>query len=81
MSRDYIWKDILVERASQDFKHGGVSNDNRNTLADWQNWIRRHVDKASRPNLPYSPRYQLVRIAALAVAAIEAYDRNNGFPK
>jgi hypothetical protein len=76
-----IWDEIRAERASQDLKHGGISNDDRNTLTDWQNWITRHLNKASMPNFPYGPRYALIRVAALAVAAIEAYDRNKGFPK
>jgi hypothetical protein len=59
-------------------KHGGIGNDDRNTLKDWQNFIMRHTYKAS---FPYGPRYALVRVAALAVAAIEAYDRNGKFPK
>jgi hypothetical protein len=81
MSKDYIWKEILDERAAQDLKHGGISNDDRNTLADWQNWITRHLNKASMATFPYGPRYALIRVAALSVAAIEAYDRNKGFPK
>jgi len=76
-----IWDEIQAERKAQDLKHGGIPNDNRNTLNDWQNWITRHLNKASMPNFPYGPRYALIRVAALAVAAIEAYDRNGKFPK
>jgi hypothetical protein len=74
MSRDYIWKEILDERAKQDQEHGGIPNDDNNSMGDWVNWIVRHLGKSLTWDWNIF-RYQMVRVAALAVAAIEMVDR------
>lgn len=75
-----VLKQVMDERQAQINKHGGVPNDDRNSLSDWIRWMVEHLAFASRDEHT-GTRQELVRVAALAVAAIEAYDRNGGFPK
>ena len=80
MNLQMIIGDLISERAYQDQKHGGVSNDDRNTLSDWFRWVGEHEADASR-DVGRGTRQELVACAALFIAAIEAYDRNGGFPQ
>lgn len=67
-----VVKEILDERDRQDALWGGPTHDDGHTQNEWLSFIQLYVDKADDPALF---RKELVRVAALAVAAIQAYDR------
>lgn len=74
--REQIWGAILAERHAQDLKWGGPENDDKNGDADWVRFIQRHLLKAvDKPFNIEKFRKQMIRVAALAVAALEAIDR------
>ena len=69
-----IFDDVNRERNVQDRKWGGKAHDYRNTLGDWVSYI---VDHASRAPIGVGNfRPQMIRVAALAVAATESWDRS-----
>jgi len=64
--------DILKERDRQDAQWGGPTGDDGNTEADWMSYIhKQHQQWAYGQNF----RERAVKIAALALAAIESMDR------
>lgn len=71
-----VYDAIKQERDYQNEKWG-KHNDDFNTINDWIAFITDYSGRARVNN----PRGQLIKVAALAVAAIETYDRNNGFPE
>lgn len=79
-----ILRDIAVERARQDEKWGGPAHDDTHALADWSRWIQdraqlvRNVDIGHAALTRGATRRQLIEIAALAVAAVESFDRRAG---
>ena len=78
--RQRIYKEIDEEREYQDNKWG-TENDNKNTPNDWIAYITAYNGKAYRyPSDKDNFRKCMIKVAALAIAAIEACDRNNGFP-
>lgn len=79
--RDGIYAAIDVERDYQDDRWG-TAFDDLNTSNDWCSYICRYATNAASFNAsPAHFREQMVKVAALAVAAIEATDRNMGLPK
>ena len=71
-----IYDEIEAERISQDQKWGGASHDDTHNSHDWICYITKHLGKAvTYPWNHLTFRQQMVRIAALAVAAIEWCDR------
>lgn len=80
MSLHQVISDVEDERLRQGDRWG-VVNDDRNTLDDWLIYINKYcllADQAE-PNSS-SQRRRLIQVAALAVAAVESFDRNRGFP-
>ncbi len=81
-----ILADISKERESQDHRWGHEFDD-KNTANDWSAYITRYNGNASFCTTYGQPfdgtawRQQMVKVAALAVAAIESFDRNNGLPR
>lgn len=72
--------EIENERYYQD-RRFGHEFDNRNTLNDWATYLGIYTAKATEMGKPSAKqREALVKVAAIAVAAIEAFDRNVGFP-
>jgi len=67
-----VYADVRKERKAQDQEWGGPKHDDTHSNGDWISYVRRHTDKAS-----YDFRKQMIRVAALAVAAVESYDRIN----
>jgi hypothetical protein len=54
--------------------------DDKNTLNDWVTYIGIHCGKASNwTAAPKQQREQMLKVAALAVAACEAFDKNGSF--
>lgn len=70
---------IRVEREYQN-KRWGTEFDDNNTINDWVTYITRYAGQAAFAEVGQSQVTQLVKVAALAVAALEAYARNDGFP-
>lgn len=66
------FRDVSAERNRQDEQWGGAQHDDRHNAADWVNCISKQLhllcNNAER-------RARLVKIAALAIAAIESADR------
>ncbi len=70
--------EVQKERDYQDDKWG-TEFDDKNTLNDWVCFIADYSSNAAVWGLsPAEARTQLIKAAALAVAAVEAYDRNDG---
>lgn len=72
--------EVMAERDRQDRKWGGATHDRVHSPADWNRYIREHEVRAESV-LAGEPirdgdkwRQQMIRVAALAVAAIEAHD-------
>lgn len=72
---DSIFQEIREERQAQDAKWGGPDHDDQHVPNDWIAFIGRHAGMASYGVTDSTFRKQMKRVAALAVAAIEAYDR------
>ena len=71
-----IFDEITAERKHQDKKWGGPTHDDHHTSHDWVAYITRHLGRTvTWPLDKEAFRYQMVRVAALAVAAIEWVDR------
>lgn len=74
-----VYSEIKAERDYQDQKWGHAFDDN-NTVNDWMTYINIYGSKATTIGAPKEEqRKQMMKVAAIAVAACEAYDRNNGF--
>jgi len=75
-----ILRDITKERRDQDRTWGGPENDDKHTGFDWVALITkqlgRAVDEAFVGNAP-DYVFAMVRVAALAVAAIESVRRQS----
>lgn len=71
-----IYEEIYDERAKQDAEWGGPLKDDDNSSNDWVACIAKHVGRAvTLPGDRGNFRKQMIRVAALAVAAIEWCDR------
>jgi hypothetical protein len=77
MSRAKIYSEIDGERSAQDEKWGGPGHDDSHDSRDWVAFITRHLGRAVI--WPFDGplfRRQMIRVAALAVAAVEWCDRS-----
>lgn len=54
--------------------------DDHNTLSDWVAYITDYAGRAANSSNFSESRKNLVKAATLACAALEAWDRNKGFP-
>jgi len=80
VARCGILAEIVVERGRQDAKWGGHAHDDTHDDWVWGKIIHNHTARLRRPTQGYTPenyRQILVEIGALAVAAIESYDRRH----
>lgn len=71
-----VLEDIMNERARQDAKWGGPEHDDEHTMAEWFSFI---LARAACPTgyVPKHDRKIAVEMAALAIAAIESFDRKS----
>ena len=72
MAKSKIYKEITKERKAQDKKWGGKKHDASHTPDDWNMFIAKQVGRFYRNKKQARSRF--VKIAALAVAAIESID-------
>lgn len=78
MSRQNIFNMIDDEREYQDGKWG-TEFDDKNTANDWVSYLTRYAAKAAEFELtPEAFEIAMVKVASIAVAAIEASRRNGG---
>src|SRR5690349_17719884 len=80
MSLERILSEIITERQCQDAMWG-PDHDDAHSPADWAGILVRHLGLAMGDGASVDPerfRKQLVRVAAVAVAAVEAIDRKAG---
>ena len=70
-----IFEEIRAEREVQDAEWGGPEHDDAHSQHDWHEYIRIHNRRSIRGKKTDSYRHQLIRVAALAVAAIQSFDR------
>jgi len=79
-TREDIFVALNIERVYQDGKFG-TEFDDKNTINDWVTYITNYASNASFAENDDQATKQLLKVAALALAAIEAYERNgNSFP-
>jgi len=65
--------DIGIERAKQDIKWGGPEHDDQHGVLDWVALIAVQLEKVMKPGADFNQR--MIKIAALAIAAMEANSR------
>lgn len=71
-----IYDEIEQERIKQDQQWGGAGHDDHHNSHDWICFIVKHLGKAVMfPWDSLTFRTQMIRIAALAIAAVEWCDR------
>jgi len=71
---------IVAERVYQD-KKWGTQFDDKNTVNDWGAYIGIYLAKATDMSAGNGEQYKaLIKVAALAVAALETMERNGRFP-
>ena len=74
-----ILEEIREERDYQDDRWG-IEFDDQNTINDWLTYMMIYGGQAARmDSQPSTQRRNLVKVAALAVAALESFDRNRRF--
>ncbi len=74
-----VLEEIRQERVYQHHKWG-VAFDDHNTINDWGTYIGIYLGKATHMMAPPAEqRKQMMKVAAIAVAACEAFDRNERF--
>jgi hypothetical protein len=78
MRRQRIYREIEEEREYQNGKWG-TEFDDKNTINDWGSYITRYTGEATQVDNPDEQRRQILKVAALAIAAIETFDRNQKF--
>ena len=76
---DEIFSEIKAERKFQDSKWG-TAFDDKNTANDWTAYINEYNGYSSTPLNPELWRKRMIKVAAIAVAAIETFDRNGSLP-
>lgn len=73
-----ILQEIANERTAQDKQWGGPKHDDRHDLIDWLDFIESQATRSRRYEWELSwelKRTRLVKIAALAIAALQSGDR------
>lgn len=76
-----IHNELDVERVYQVSKGNDADFDDKNTLSDWGAYIADYLGRAVSAESGFSnSRKNLVKVATLACAALEAWDKNKGFP-
>lgn len=71
--------DVFLERARQDAQWGGPAHDDTHTMGDWLNFVNKQagLTQTSAVRDEAEMRGRMVKIAALALAALASYERKN----
>ena len=79
MTQNELLQEVVAERAAQDQEWGGRPHDDGHGVAEWVALLARHVGLAMNDGAttedPVRFRRQMVRVAAVALAALEAFER------
>lgn len=79
--RQEIFKEIDIERRYQE-KKWGKAFDMKNTISDWATFISYYTTTSAMGDKTTGERREdLIKAAALAVAALESIDSFNDLPK
>lgn len=70
-----VYKDIIAERFAQDRQWGGPDHDDGHHPLDWIPIIDKQLSKILFDTDQIQRRSRFVKVAAIAVAAIESIDR------
>lgn len=70
-----IGTEIAMERVLQNHRWGGPQHDDSHTPANWADYIHHQLSKMFQEE--GSERDRFLKVAALAQAAVEAFDRKN----
>jgi len=71
-----VWGSIRLEREAQDRQWGGQHHDDTHGLQEWLDFLEKQLNLIRHERHEgLDPRVRFVKIAALAVAAIESRDR------
>jgi hypothetical protein len=82
-----VFYEIQRERVGQDHQWGGPAHDDQHAVDEWMDFIQAQIQKCDNEVIRHLhdhvavkrlTRARLVKIAALAVAGIEAIDRQAG---
>lgn len=79
-SHSRILREVSEERK---YQHSKWENDfdDKNTLNDWVANVTHYLaQSSSMVSQPTQQRKHMLKVATLAIAALEAFDRNEGFP-
>ena len=77
--REQIFSEIEKERDYQDEKWG-TEFDKLNTINDWNTYINIYMGRACEMRRTLKEQRKLIiKVASLAVAALERFDENDGF--
>lgn len=78
--RDLLFGQISRERVRQDEEWGGAEHDDEHEPLDWVRFIRKQCGIIANPpetGIVGGYESRMVKIAALAIAAIESYRRRS----
>ncbi len=70
-----VVRHVKQERERQDSMWGGPKHDDEHTSNEWLAFIEDQAKDAGKAKLKERYRMGLVKVAALAVAAIQSFDR------
>jgi hypothetical protein len=76
--QEAVLNEIRAERQYQDSIWGGPEHDDTNTERNWADYIVEYLSGLSPRTQHKGFRERMVKVAALAVAAIESHDRAIG---
>ena len=70
---------VITERKRQDMQWGGPDHDDTHSAGDWLRYMGQQATKITCGRTQgHNVRECFIKIAALAVAAVESLDRKNG---
>lgn len=78
MSQQSILDEIIQERKIQDAEWGGQRHDDTHDWYDWREIIYRQMMLMSMESDDARRRKRLIKVAAVAMAAVESIDRKYG---
>jgi hypothetical protein len=88
LAQDSILLAVVMERRAQDKQWGGPEHDDEHDAHDWENFIIHQLANSmtgvtksnGKKDLSGVYRQRMIKVAALAVAAVESYDRKHNEP-
>lgn len=75
MMNEQLIKEIVLERVSQDQQWGGADHDDFHNQHNWCEYISYQLDYVADNLTPEAFEQRMIKVAALAVAAIESSRR------